>query len=404
MSGTGEVQKSFRHHFCCAGRRFHIWIVSSIALIIAIGLTVFFLFPRTPTTKFLSVALAQSSPIQVNSWTSGTAKLIVKYKVSNPNYISIDIQSLSFNATNALYGNGTVPFASGKNITGFTLPARGDADIKLPFAVTYDAKLDPKLQFAGDVAGSCLNNLVGGNDSFVADLKLVAEVNVLGSIKFAEDVQLQYNIMCPSFCLSFSLLCEELSPRKMKPITKVPPFARCIAIVLVLLLTVILMVFFLVPREPSVVVSGLSFDRTNTNGVVQISSLTSLSARLIMGLSITNNCYYPVTVEQLNFNATNQEYDSGRTPFAMGSNATAFTIAARSTYSFTYPFSIVYDFSKDSGMQFLMGAGTKCVAGALGGSGSGAQITANVVVATQYDALVINKGWLRNEMTVNVSC
>ncbi|KAI8614582.1 hypothetical protein BC830DRAFT_1229652 [Chytriomyces sp. MP71] len=180
-----------------------------------------------------------------------------------------------------------------------------------------------------------------------------------------------------------------------------PPFVRCIAISAILLLGIALTTFFLVPRQPTTTIYTIELDADSSSHPVTINSLTSVTARLKMGLRMKNNCWYPVTFNALNFKATNPNYDGGKTPFANGQNATGFTIPAQSAVNFTYPFSITYDVSKDQGLQFAGVLGVTCVTGLLGGHGS---IGVDLAVDAQYNALGFTDLWQSSSQHLDLSC
>ncbi|KAJ3076592.1 hypothetical protein HDU98_002112 [Podochytrium sp. JEL0797] len=189
----------------------------------------------------------------------------------------------------------------------------------------------------------------------------------------------------------------------MGSLRKSSPFVRCLAGSILAAILIFLTCFFLIPRDPSITLDSISLASNSTGGVIQITSLTGISAKMVLGLTIENNCYFAVTVNSLAFNATNTKYDNGHTPFASGNNVTSFTINARSNIRISYPFALQYDAGKDTGFQFLSYVGTRCAASAfLGLEGQG--ITADVVVDTQYNALAIAKGWIVRSMSASVTC
>ncbi|KAI9333802.1 hypothetical protein BDR26DRAFT_867728 [Obelidium mucronatum] len=194
-------QETVRNHYCLKGKRLFYWIAFAVLLLIAGSLTAFFLFPRTPSTAFVSLSLdtTTGSALQISSWTAATARLLITLSISNPNWVSISVNRVAFNATNPLYGNGTTPFASGIDAKGFVMPSRGDVNITVPFAVSYDSQMDPGLKFAGNVTGSCIQSAVGfgkGKNGFIADLVVQVEAVVIGVVKISETVYIQRNVAC----------------------------------------------------------------------------------------------------------------------------------------------------------------------------------------------------------------
>ncbi|KAJ3287422.1 hypothetical protein HDU79_005706 [Rhizoclosmatium sp. JEL0117] len=203
-----------RNHKCCSGKRFFVWIVCVSLFLVGAALALFFLFPRFPTSKLRKIHL---DSLEINNVHSATAHLLVDLTIGNPNYISVNVQKLSFNvsssfyyyylnsannssyqASNPAYASGAAPFASGIDAIPFTMPARGDVNITVPLNVTYDSRNDPKLKFLGQVTGQCALGLLGNTSAtFTADIFVITEAIVLGSIRVYQETFLQQQIGCP---------------------------------------------------------------------------------------------------------------------------------------------------------------------------------------------------------------
>ncbi|KAJ3083174.1 hypothetical protein HDU99_000394 [Rhizoclosmatium hyalinum] len=184
-----------RNHKCCSGKRFFVWIVCVSLFLVGAALALFFLFPRFPTSKLRKIHL---DSLEINNVHSATAHLLVDLTIGNPNYISVNVQKLSFNASNPAYASGAAPFASGIDAIPFTMPARGDVNITVPLNVTYDSRNDPKLKFLGQVTGQCALGLLGNTSvTFTADIFVITEAIVLGSIRVYQETFLQQQIGCP---------------------------------------------------------------------------------------------------------------------------------------------------------------------------------------------------------------
>ncbi|KAJ3221768.1 hypothetical protein HDU81_010341 [Chytriomyces hyalinus] len=197
-------------------------------------------------------------------------------------------------------------------------------------------------------------------------------------------------------------------PHHKQPFFKKPaPFIRCLVITAILIVATTLSLFFLIPRQPTITVTGVAVDTDGNGGaggaagMLQLNSLTSVTARLKMGIVITNNCWYDLTFQTLNFKATHEEYDHGNTPFANGSNSTDFIVPSRQSVNITYPFSITYDASKDDGFQFVKHVGLACVTSLLGRNG---KVDVRVAVDAQFGALGIYNQWQHTNVGETVSC
>ncbi|KAJ3227915.1 hypothetical protein HDU81_006400 [Chytriomyces hyalinus] len=189
-------------------------------------------------------------------------------------------------------------------------------------------------------------------------------------------------------------------PGKRAYCKKPPPFIRCIAATAVLLLASLLTMFFLLPRQPTITVTGVAVD-LDGHSVNSKNPLASATARLKLGLTITNNCWYDLAFQSLDFKATNENYDHGNAPFARGSHNTGFVVPSRQAISVTYPFSVVYDVSKDDGLQFAKKTGLICVPSVVR---QDAALKVLMTVEVRYEALGVLYQLQHAAMQESIAC
>ncbi|KAJ3398578.1 Microtubule-associated protein, microtubule dynamics during spindle orientation [Chytriomyces hyalinus] len=172
-------------------------------------------------------------------------------------------------------------------------------------------------------------------------------------------------------------------PGKRAYCKKPPPFIRCIVATAVLLLMLLLTIFFFLPRQPTIAVTGIAVD-LGEGTVDSRNPFAGATARLNVGLTITNNCWYDLAFQSLVFKATNENYDRGNAPFARGSHNTSFVVPSRQAISVMYPFSVAYEGSKDDGFQFAKQVGLFCASSVLR---QDAALKVKMTVDVQFEAL-----------------
>jgi hypothetical protein len=105
----------------------NILIVFILLLIVAIGLAVFFLFPRIPTVNLKDVALDSGSSTAQLGQPIQRINYKANVEVSNPNYFSIPIKMVHIDG---IYASGVVGQGGLENLN---IPLRSDSVVSIPF-------------------------------------------------------------------------------------------------------------------------------------------------------------------------------------------------------------------------------------------------------------------------------
>ncbi|KAI8830888.1 hypothetical protein BJ741DRAFT_618167 [Chytriomyces cf. hyalinus JEL632] len=145
----------------------------------------------------------------------------------------------------------------------------------------------------------------------------------------------------------------------------------------------LLTIFFFLPRQPTIAVTGITVD-LGGGAVDSRNPFAGATARLDVGLTITNNCWYDLAFQSFVFKATNENYDHGNAPFARGSHNTSFVVPSRQAISAMYPFSVAYEGSKDDDFQFAKQVGLICASSMLR---QDAALKVLMTVDVQFEAL-----------------
>ncbi|CAG8725263.1 23620_t:CDS:10 [Cetraspora pellucida] len=187
--------------FCCGSRTScakTCGIICCILLLIIVGIVAaVLLLGRVPSVDFLGVTDSPTGAQPYVKKTSGfDFNFGLRIQVSNPNIIGATFSMIKavayYPSPNSQKLIGPI---GGGNLTNVNIPSKSNNTIIFPFAVNYDASIDPGFSILLDIANKC--GLTGGSKSKLAiNYTLTLSFNVL-FIPLSPSFDKTANIDCP---------------------------------------------------------------------------------------------------------------------------------------------------------------------------------------------------------------
>ncbi|KAL6298232.1 hypothetical protein BKA93DRAFT_820476 [Sparassis latifolia] len=175
----------FGRFFCCT---IMIFLFLAISVIISLALWI-----RPPNVVVNEPTISSTNPVNLTS-NGLTVNLDVNVSVSNPNYLSVNLKTVTADLFYPLSGNETA-IGSG---TAKNIDFRSDkqTNFTLPIALQYNMTNDPGFKILISLAGKC--GIIPGQASsdITVDYKIILDMRVL-LIPVKPTINSNFNFACP---------------------------------------------------------------------------------------------------------------------------------------------------------------------------------------------------------------